>query len=394
MGLVVYNLLILALIPFYPLVKLKARKRGSISLFPRFRVDFKGGKGKILLHVASIGEVNSVKPIVERLKDRVALTVFTDYGLERSKKLFPSVPSRILPIDIYPIVKNFLKKNRPSKILIYETEIWLSFLYAAKRLNIPVYIISGKITEKSFKNFRKFKRFLAPVFENIVFLARSKEDFERAKLLGFKKVELVGDLKLEIEKPKELAKLEIKGKRKVIIWGSTHEGEEELAFKVHSELKKDFPNLLTIIAPRHVNRAKDILPRFPFALRSKTQEISEDVEVYIVDTIGELSSLYRFADVAIIGGSFVKGIGGHNPVEAVVWSKPVIVGEYAKDFLEIAKDLNIPILNERDLISFLRELLLNDDYRKKVIDKIANSFDKRKNVLKRILEAVGECDGS
>jgi 3-deoxy-D-manno-octulosonic-acid transferase len=390
MALLFYNLVLLLSLLFFPVVKFKARKRGKISLLPRFNSDFQEGKGKILLHVASIGEVNSVKPLVERLKGKIALTVFTDYGLERAKKVFPDVPSRVLPIDFYPVAKSFLKKVKPSKILIYETEIWPSLLYAAKELNIPVYIISGKITEKSLKNFKKFRKFLTPILKNIVFLARSKSDFERAKTLGFKKVELVGDLKLAVKEPLELANLEVEGERKIIIWGSTHKGEEELAFKVHERLRKDFPNLLTIIAPRHINRVKEITPPFPFALRSKTKKVSKEIQVYIVDTIGELASLYRFADVVIIGGSFVKGIGGHNPLEAVIWEKLVVIGKYGKDFIELARELYIPVVDERKITSFLKSVMKDSKLRENIISRIKASFEDKREVVDRILGEIKE----
>ncbi|RUM45456.1 MAG: 3-deoxy-D-manno-octulosonic acid transferase, partial [Desulfurobacterium sp.] len=206
----------------------------------------------------------------------------------------------------------------------------------------------------------------------------------------FKEVITVGDLKLDVPKPETTAELSIEGKRKVLVWGSTHAGEEELAFKVHKKLKERFPDLLTVIAPRHVGRVKDIRPPGKTALRSETVSVSKDTEFYIVDTVGELSSLYRFADVCIVGGSFVSGIGGHNPVEAVLWKKPVVMGNFCSDFQEVAELLKIPTVRGEELPAFLSELLSKGTIYNKFCEDTYSSYLKQKGVTERILKAIGE----
>ncbi|WP_163328510.1 3-deoxy-D-manno-octulosonic acid transferase [Desulfurobacterium thermolithotrophum] len=390
MGIFFYNVLLSSSILFYPVVKLATKKRGNISISDRFLTDFPQLKGKILLHLSSIGEVNSVKPLVKKLKDRLALTVFTDYGLERAKNIYPEVPSRILPFDLYPIVKKFLQKNKPEKILIYETEIWPSLLHCAGKLKIPTFIVSGKVSERSFKNYKNFKFFFKPLFKNVVFLARSQADADRAKSLGFKNVKIVGDLKFDVEKPESLSDLFIEGNRKVLIWGSTHQGEEKIAFELHEKLKGKFPNLLTIIAPRHIKRAKEIKIPSRYAFRSETKQITSDLEFYIVDTIGELSSLYRFGDVIVIGGSFVPNIGGHNPIEAALWKKPVVIGNFGTDFSEVAYRLKVPVLTVKELSRFVEKLLLDKRFYSELSETIFKSYQKEKGVTERILKAIGE----
>ena len=202
-----YNVGLLGLLPLFPVVRFIVKKRGRITLLPRFSTSFSGGEGKVLLHVSSVGEATSVKPLVKALEGKVAVTAFTDYGLERLKKLYPNVPSRILPLDFYPVVRRFLEKVKPEKILIYETEIWLSLLKAARELSIPVYFVSGKISDRSFKNYMHFRKFLRFFIEEAVFLARTEGDAERAEEIGFKRVSVVGDLKLDVEKPEKLAEL-------------------------------------------------------------------------------------------------------------------------------------------------------------------------------------------
>ena len=386
-----YNLIILLSILAFPIIKLKSRKRGNVSLISRLSPNVPSDPGKILFHAASIGEINTSKPLIEKLKDKVIITTFTDYGLERAKQLFPEIPSRLIPLDFYPLTKSFLQKGNFSKILILETEIWPSLLKAAKELNIPVYFISGKISSKTFSRAAKFKTFLEPLLSNATFLAKSKIDAERAKQLGFKNVKTVGDLKLAFKPPSQKAPLTIQGKRKVIIWGSTHEGEEELALKTHNYLKEKGFNILTIIAPRHTNR-KLPLPSSQTAFRSKTKTVEEDVEFYVIDTIGELPSLYPHCDIAIIGGSFIKGIGGHNPVEAAAWKKPVIVGKHAYSFEDIIEALQIPTISASQLPVELENLLSNNALADKLAEKIHKNYLKQKNVVENILNAIGESD--
>jgi len=384
--LTVYNLLLLLLIPFFPILKFWLRKRGKVSILPRFS-PFPPERKRILLHVASVGELNSCRKLISALKEKLLLTTFTDYSLSLARKLFPDIPSRILPIDLFPITFLFLKLLKPEKILIYETEIWFSFLASAKILNIPVFFISGKIGEKNFK----FLKFLSPfskfLFSEFYFLAGSEKDKKRAEELGFKKVAVVGNLKLSVEEPKP-CELELEGKRWVVFWGSLHGKEIDLALKVHEELKKDIPELLTIVAPRHPGKEKVKSKKACF--RSKTKKVSKDCEVYVVDTVGELFSLYRFADVVVIGGSFLKGIGGHNPVEGVFWKKPVICGPYADSFKEVNKLLNVVEVSEEDLKDFLLKLYRDRDFYDRIKKSSFEKLSHHQRVLEKVLEWIGE----
>ncbi|MEO2083699.1 MAG: glycosyltransferase N-terminal domain-containing protein, partial [Desulfurobacteriaceae bacterium] len=306
--------------------------------------------------------------------------------LERAGSLYPNIPSRLLPLDFYPLVKSFLKKNRPEKVLIYESEVWPSLLRACGKLGIPVFFISGKVSEKAFRKLLRFRAFLKPLFENVVFLARSVPDAERAEKLGFGSVKVVGDLKLDVNRPERAAPLILEKPRPVILWGSTHTGEEDIAVKVHAELKEEFPDLLTVIAPRHVGRVKELRLPGRTLLRSSSVTVPSTVEFYVVDTVGELPALYAHAGVAVIGGSFVPGIGGHNPVEALVWKKPVVVGPYSDHFSHIVEMLKIPVRRAEELPNFLKEALKGEI----TSDLSYNLWTASRGVAERILEIIGE----
>ncbi len=386
----IYNFLVALSVPLFPIVKLKTKDRGEVHLKPRLSTNFPGAENKIFLHAASIGEVNTVKPLVKKLEGKVALTTFTDYGLERAKKLYPEVPSRVTPLDLYPLIKKFLKKNRPKAILIYESEIWPSLLKATTELSIPLFFVSGKIGEKAYRRLLKFKKFLKPLIEDKTFLAKSEKDAERALEVGFKKVEVVGDLKLDYEPPQERAPLKIEGRRFVVLWGSTHSGEERLAAEVHQKLKEEFPGLLTVIAPRHVGRAKSLKLPGKTVFRSESQTVPSDAEFYVVDTVGELPSLYSYSTVAVVGGSLVPGIGGHNPVEPVATGVPTVMGVYGTEFSDVAERLGVDVVTPLELERTLRTLLQNPKLRQEKSSRSFLNWKMERGVTERILKKIGE----
>ncbi|WP_456436248.1 3-deoxy-D-manno-octulosonic acid transferase [Thermovibrio ammonificans] len=381
-----YNLLTLLSVPLFPLIKAKAAKRGEVHLLPRLNPGFKEARGKFLLHVASVGEASSVRPLVEALKGEVAVTAFTDYGLERVKKLYPNVPSRVLPLDFYPIVKRFLESASPKGLLIYESEVWPSLLTAAARLKVPTFFVSGKISERAFKRLKAFKGFLEPLFREVTFLARWEEDAERARQLGFKRVAVVGDLKLDYTPPKELPPFEAPG-RTVVIWGSTHPGEEELAAKLHAALKGTVKNLLTVIAPRHVKRNVTLPGKT--VKRSQTVKVPQNAEFYLVDTVGELAGLYGHAHLAIVGGSFTAKVGGHNPVEPVALKVATVTGQNAWAFKEVCRKLNVPTVSPEELTRLAKELLTDHNFRERQARDSFSRWERERGVSRRILKEIG-----
>ena len=383
-----YNLLLLLSIPLFPLVKLSVKKRGEVSLLPRLETDFPGAEGRTLLHLSSIGEVNTARPLIERLKGELAITTFTDYGLKRAEELYPQLPKRLLPLDLYPLTRSFLKKVSPKRLLIFESEVWPSLLKSAVELGVPTYFVSGKIGQNAFKRLLKFKKHLQPIFREVEFLARSSADLERAKELGFKRVEWVGDLKLDYSPPEKLPPLKVEGRRRVLIWGSTHPGEEELAAELHFKLKEKFPNLLTVIAPRHTGRKVNLPGRV--LKRSESVRVPEEVDFYLVDTVGELAGLYAYAELCLIGGSFVPGIGGHNPVESVALKKPTLMGEFATEFRELSSELSVPLVKVSELYPTLSSLLSNPELSSKLAESSYNLWREKRGVADRILSYIGE----
>ncbi len=387
LGLLTYNLLFVSSLPILiPLVKISSKKRGGFKVASHLLVkaDF---KNKIILHAASIGEVSSLKPLIGAFENsELAITTFTDYGAEHARRMY-SLPVSTIPFDILPLTKRFVRRVAPRAFLIYETEIWPSLIFSLNEAGVPVFFVSGKVSEKTYDRLKKFS-FLKEILSKTHFLARSEGDAQRARALGFKDVKVVGDLKLDVKPPEKIPELYVEGKRRILIWASTHEGEEEIALKVHAQLRKEVKGLLTVIAPRHVKRAKGLKIPFKHAFRSQSKVVGKDCEVYVIDTIGELFGLYSYADVAVIGGSFVKNVGGHNPVEPAVFAKPVLIGPYAYSFKDVVRRLNIKEVDEKSVLSELKLLLLNESLAKKLSESIYSSYLSNRGTSLRIKEEV------
>ncbi|WP_457568796.1 3-deoxy-D-manno-octulosonic acid transferase [Desulfurobacterium sp.] len=395
-GLFIYNLLYgLSLPALLTVAKFTSEKRGGFSVKRRFLSFPSKSKVKgrdIWIHCASIGEVNSARPLIEKLKDRAIVTTFTDYGADRALKLFPEIPVYVIPPDMKLFTDRFVKSLGAKKLLVYETEIWPSLLTSAIEQKVEVYFVSGKITESSFSLYKRFSSVLSYIFESSVFLARSDEDAERARKLNFAKVKTVGDLKFDsVTEPKPI-NVSIGNRFPIIVWGSTHEGEEELAGKIHVKLKEEFPGILTIVAPRHVGRAESLRSLLPgkTVLRTQSKGVPSDTDFYVVDTVGELPSFYGLGDIAVIGGTFNEKVGGHNPLEPMVSAVPVVVGPHYSHFREIISKVKECIIfsTSENLFDKISLLLKNDELRHRIGTCGKKVLEKERGVTERILKEV------
>lgn len=342
--LILYIFLEILLFPFvliYVLLGRKTRKSFLLRLgffLPRQRET-------ILFHTVSVGEFlaarNLIKKIMEENKN-IYISTVTLTGREMVLK--EKLPHIFFPFDFPFIVERFLNSLNPKVVFIFETEIWPYFIFKCLRKKIPLLIINGRISDKSFKNYKKLKFFFKNFFEKIeLVLAQSKEDAERFEFLGAKKVKVCGNLKFDIkikEIPEEIKKFYdkfVEG-REGWVAGSTLKGEEEIVLKAHKEILKRNPDFFLILAPRHPERAPEVekiisdsglsyIKRSQFPSDKKT-------EVLLVDTIGELAFLYSYGKIAFVGGSLVEK-GGHNILEPAYFKVPIVIGPHFNNFKEI-----------------------------------------------------------
>lgn len=350
----------------------RGERRGVASLA---RPD----KRVIWLHGASIGELMSALPLVTALRDQGAFILLTSgtrssAGIlnERieSGALGTDIVHQFVPLDFPGAVLRFLDHWRPGLVLFMEQEIWPNMLAGCKRRDIPAVLVNGRLSARSFGRWQKradTARFLLDHFD--LCLAQSGGDAARFKGLGARGVRSVGNLKLSTAAAKHdgtaLEKLRAMiGPRPVWLAASTHPGEEQIIADVHLALAKQVPKLLTLIVPRHAERADEILAMLAdrglkVAQRSRQGIIEPDTDIYLADTFGELSLFFAAVPLAFIGGSLVE-IGGHNPAEAIVENCAVIYGPHVSNFTEIYADLGdtcMAVADGDELTKAVAELL-------------------------------------
>lgn len=311
------------------------------------------------VHAVSVGESNSAWILIENLlkfspnihilftsTSTTSAQIITQKILQN--ELFNNrVIHQFLPIDSYFIVQKFLNHWKPRACIFVESEIWPNFIYCARKKAILSFLINARISQKTASKWLLLKKLGFHIFDyfSIIF-AQSVQDKNLLQNLTKNNIFYEGNLKSQNSKlavdEQKLQELKMQiGDRKIWLCASTHEGEEELILQTHQRLKKQFPDLLTIIILRHPNRASkvcELLKNTNFTQRSKNQNITESTEIYLVDSLGELGIFYSLVNFAFIGGSLLK-IGGHNPFEAIQLNCVVISGTEVFNNAEIYHDL-------------------------------------------------------
>ncbi len=366
-------------------------------------VDFDTKKKTIMIHGVSVGEVISLQKLIRKTKEtfpnaNLVVTTGTNTGYETALKKLSDTTDFItyFPIDTKSSVDKFLDKISPDIILIAETEIWPNFAIECSKRNIPLFIINGRMSDESFKSYKLLKFFfkeILPLYSGI--FVQSDLDKQRMITAGAikDKVEVMKNLKFDIEKINCNIDLN-SGNSKILIAGSTHKGEDEIVLSAYDRLRIKNPDLKLLLAPRHITRiddVKNLLKGYKFNLYSKKPSF-EDADIILLDVMGELAKLYSCADVAFIGGSFNK-TGGHNPLEAVIFSKPVISGPSIKNFRDIYYILTVNgagfvVKNEEDFFHTTSKLLLDEDFYNKTVQNSNNVFNNQQGALDFVIEKI------
>jgi 3-deoxy-D-manno-octulosonic-acid transferase len=346
----------------------------------------------VWLHGASVGESLSLLPFIHRLRsDRPDLAILITSGTRASadlllKRLPPAVTHQYLPVDGPQAVRRFLDHWRPQLGVLAEGELWPNLILAAHKRGVRMALISARITEGSAEGWTRAKaaaRTLLAAFDLI--LPQDPASAGRIQVLGGRTGPLL-NLKFASEAlpydPAELARLKKQvGKRKVVLAASTHPGEDEFILGAFATLPPIKPAPLLVIAPRHPDRAEAILASLEgitTARRSDGEAIDADTQVYVADTLGEMGLLYRLADVAVMGGGFVRGVGGHNPLEPARLGVPVITGEETFNFADVYGQMlpqgaAIMASSEPDLSAKIH-LLLTEPARAKALAAAGRAF--------------------
>ncbi|MDC3152236.1 hypothetical protein OA496_00615 [Pelagibacteraceae bacterium] len=312
------------------------------------------------IHAASIGEANSVIPLIQELtkNDKQIFILFTSTTLSSSKLIekkilgLKNVKHRFFPLDINFLVKKFLNHWKPELIIFVDSEVWPNYLLEINKRQTPLILLNGRITMKTFRRWRLFPALSKKLF-NIydLCLSSSYESERNLKLLGAKNVKFFGNLKFCSSLTNENKNKDLKILFKNFhIWcaASTHPGEEEIILKTHNLLKQKGINILTIIIPRHIIRSKEIYEICNnLKLRSKIVEknstISNEAEILIINSIGEMTKYFYNCKSIFMGKSFSRKlirVGGQNPIEPAKCGCKIYHGPYVSNFHEIYRFLN------------------------------------------------------
>ena len=338
--------------------------------------------GKLIwLHAASVGESLSLLPVIEKLRERLpAAAILMTTGTLTSARLLaerlpPGVVHQFVPIDYRPAVRRFMNHWRPDLALIVESELWPNLLDEAEARAVPIILVNGRLSARSFRRWRAWPRLSRRIFGKFVLvLAQDQLQASRFEALGAGEVEPVGDLKAAMAPlsadPKILEDLKTAiGARHVWLAASTHPGEEEIVIAAHQALEPDFPGLLTLLAPRHPSRAESIVTEIGKAglrCRRHSEAIlpDADTQIYVIDTLGELGVFYRLARIVLVAGSLAAKtpVGGHNPLEAAALGSAILHGPDTVNSAAITQALDDCGAARRvdgveELIQAVRELL-------------------------------------
>ncbi len=374
--------LLLVFTPLYFLLR-KAFGKSTDGFFIKsgfFKNPIEPDEKIIMFHGVSVGEVIALENLIKLAKDtflnhKILITTGTKTGQDIARKKYSGIADFItfFPFDFPLCTKLFFKKVRPDVILMAETELWPFFARYAKKNNVPLLLINGRISDDSFKTYKYFGWFFKHIFNcyDGIF-TQSKEDMEKMVKIGAprEKTEVMKNLKFDIQKNTTPIDFDKNPKERIIIAGSTHKGEDEIVLKTFKNLKKDFPDVKLIIAPRHLARVDSIAAliketSFKFGFRSKKEGFEEN-DILLLDTLGELSRMYSMTDIAFIGGSF-DNTGGHNPLEATIYSKPVVSGPSIKNFKDIywlltRSDAAKVVKTQKEMEEHIRKLLSDEAF--------------------------------
>ena len=308
----------------------------------------------VWIHGASVGEVLSVLPVVEHIRKQGFNVLVTSGTVTAAQMAAQRMPAgtlhQYIPLDSPRFIQSFLDHWQPGLALIAESEFWPNLLIETSSRNIPVVLVNGRLSQRSFSRWKKAKKTARVMLSNFdLCLAQDHDVADRLVQLGAPRVLATGNLKFDVMPPPadphdmQEMKRTIHG-RPVFLAASTHRGEDEDVIEAHIEAMKKVPSLLTIIVPRHPERGGEIAElvqdyRLAQAMRSRNHLPDRGTHIYVADTIGELGLFYRLAPVVFMGGSLIKH-GGQNPIEPAKLDSAILHGPNVHNFASVYSELN------------------------------------------------------
>ncbi|MEK6733012.1 MAG: 3-deoxy-D-manno-octulosonic acid transferase [Candidatus Omnitrophota bacterium] len=417
---ILYNLAFIIFGIFY-LPYLVVTKRYKYGMKDRFGIlpekikDIASKNRIIWIHAVSVGEMKAAGILAPLLRKafpshKLLFSTVTHTGNKVARTIATGEEGVFyLPLDVSFIADKVVKQVKPEIFIALETELWPNLIDSLYRSGAKLALVNGRISNRSYSKYKKGKFFISALLKKFsLILMQSDQDAVRIITLGAQKekVFVTGNLKFDIPilnfdtKRTELRKkLNLKDEEVLLIAGSTHRGEEEDIAHCFSRLKKEYKNLRLLIAPRHIERTEEIEKLLtkaglkPVKISSLGAGRAEGIEpVFILDTIGELRSMYSASDIVFVGGSFVKK-GGQNPIEPASLSKPIIFGKYTFNFQDVTKiflenEAGIEAENKKEFYSAVRFLMDNPRDRKKLGMNAKDAINKNSGSSQRTIDLI------
>jgi 3-deoxy-D-manno-octulosonic-acid transferase len=373
------------------------------------RLASEPGRPVVWIHAVSVGEVLAMSGLVLELRHRyaqhrVVVSTTTDTGQKLAGKHFGEENVFYFPMDFGFAIRPYLKVLQPELIVIAETEFWPNFLRLAKASGARIAVVNGRISDRSFPRYRRWRFLLSRVLRAVdLFTAQTDEDARRLREIGapLERVQVSGNLKFDVPPPAmppviNKLRAALRGGEPVIVCGSTMEGEEQILLGAFEKLLASYPRAVMMLAPRHPQRFAEVarlLESSGIRFRKRSLWNGEALAggVLLVDTIGELAGLYSLADIAFVGGSLVPR-GGHNIIEPARHGVAIIVGNHTENFRDIVGLFHsrgaVRVVSAAELSPVLMELISNPGARVELGRRGAETLRSQTGATERTVEAL------
>lgn len=411
----------LFLIPYYLLrgIRYGRARRGIRERLGHYSPEFRDAvksRRVLWIHAVSVGETRAAIPLLKALRQKypdhlLVLSNVTETGHEVAGKLTSVDFCVFFPFDLSWVVRRVLAFVKPEAIILVETELWPNFVRAASRLNIPVLLVNGRISDRSFPRYLKIGQISEAILDCVtVFCMQSAKDGRRIKRLGAPpgRIIVTGNLKFDMALP-SAGKLDLDALadvyrttagHKIMVAGSTHADEELAILGVYQRLRLKHPGLSLVLVPRHPERCRQVCDEMtragiPSVLRTALNKSHEPLSpevVLVVDTVGEVLRFYAWSDIVFVGGSLVP-VGGHNILEASLAKKPVFFGPYMHNFKEIVTLVKeayggIQVKDVEELYLHADLLLSNPDEARRIGENGFNLLEVNRGATARTLDEI------
>ena len=395
----------------------RAKKNADYSLYwnERFGVPYDNPvKNAVWIHAVSVGETRAALPLINELQKRLPETSFlitqtTPTGRKTAQQLFANAQCRYLPYDNPKYIKQFLDEHSPKIAIFMETEIWVNMLSECEKRHIPTVLANARLSQKSLSGYLKFASLFKPAFSSLsAVFAQSENDAQRLQQAGVRQVSVTGNTKYDMPIAQTQQKLAAEfrqkiGNRPVVLCASTREkngvDEAKMLLNAWKKQKNAVKNTLLLIVPRHPERfgkAFEYAQELGFTVqnRSDNQSVSENTQVWIGDSMGEMSAYCLCADMVFVGGSLVD-TGCQNVIEPILCGKPVLFGFSTFNFAKATQDaLTAGVARQVQTADewgqTVRQWLENPQYKQTMQKNIADFIQQNQGAAERIAQSVVE----